>query len=490
MDQLAHHRILILGLGREGFSSYKFLRRELPENHLWVYDDQPVEKLGEEWRTAIASDSKLTALQNQPMTSDDELPTLIFKTPGLPPDHPFLQQARGKEIQLTSNTQLFFDLIAELKPHPITIGVTGTKGKSTTTSLIHQVLKENGLTAFLAGNIGVPPLDLIEELRAVPPGKPMYVALEMSSHQLLDLHTSPHLAVIQNIVPEHLDYYASFEDYVEAKSHITQFQTADDFVIFNPTFELPAKLAARSLGKQLTFATRPEKEHSTLAWVENDSIVYQGEPVMKLTEVPLPGSHNLENVLPSVIIGRHLQLTNDQIAKAITSFKPLEHRLEFVREVGGVSYYNDSLSTVQDAAVAALKAFSEKPVILIAGGYDRGLDFTDLAKAILAHPVKALILFRPTGERIAQTVHSLASGQPEPSIYFPRSMSEAVHQARQLAKPGDVVLMSPASPSFGEFKDYADRGQRFKREVTDLKNFEVLSRPVSSPLTTPDSAPN
>jgi UDP-N-acetylmuramoylalanine--D-glutamate ligase len=467
MEQLAPHRILILGLGREGLSTYHFLRQELPDQHLWLYDDKQVNALSEAWQTVIRQDPLTTALQNQPITSSDDLPTLIIKTPGLPPTHPFLQQAVESEIKITSNAQLFFDQLSKLRTKPTTIGVTGTKGKSTTTSLIYHVLKESGFTTFLAGNIGVPPLDLVNELRAADQdNQTSYVVLELSSHQLLDLRTSPQVAVVQNIVPEHLDYYETFDQYVEAKSHVTRFQTAADYVVFNPAYELPKKLADLSAGTKLTFSIETNDEF----------LLYHGQPVIKLNQIPLPGTHNRENVMPAVVIGVHFELSLTQIGAAIASFKPLEHRLEFVRDLNGVEYYNDSLATVQDAAVAALQAFAGKPVILIAGGYDRGLDYTDLAKAILSHPVKTLILFKPTGERIAETVHTLAGGQKLPTIFFPRSMSEAVHEARKVAQAGDVVLMSPASPSFGEFKDYADRGQQFKREVKALKQHEVFSQ--------------
>ncbi len=453
LETLKTQKILILGLGREGLSSYRYLRQNLPDQELWLYDDASIQELDEAWKGLLEDDRAAHVVSGLQPLQGQEI-SLIIKSPGLPPNHPVLTWAKAEALKVTSNTQLLFDFLTTFKPEVLTIGVTGTKGKSTTTSLIYHVLKSGGLSAFLGGNIGVPPLDLVSQLEAADATELAYVVLELSSHQLDDLSTSPQIAVVQNIVPEHLDYYGSFERYLEAKAHITRFQNSSDAVIFNADYPLPKQLAELSPGEKLAFTT--------------DSLP-KNIPVTP-PELPLLGKHNLENVFPAMIIGERVGLQPEVIASALKTFKPLPHRLELAGEVNGVKYYNDSLSTVPESAIAALSAFKDQTIILLAGGFDRGLEFEDLTRAILAHPVKSLMLFKPTGERMAQLIHQQAGGHQEPTIFFPKSMSEAVQESAKMARPGDIVLMSPASPSFGQFKDYADRGEQFKKAVVELQS--------------------
>jgi UDP-N-acetylmuramoylalanine--D-glutamate ligase len=473
-QRLSAQPICIFGLAREGLSSYHFIRSLLPTHPLYLADDRPSTKLAPTWQELLKHDPQVTLI-NPEHTGLPSVEVMLIKSPGIPPFHPTWQQLAQIAVEITSNTQLFFEALAEVAPEVKTIGVTGTKGKSTTTALIHHVLQANALPAYLGGNIGVPPLDLLPEIAHHSAGATVFAVLEMSSHQLRELRTSPYIAVIQNIVPEHMDYYASFEEYVEAKSHITLFQTSSDFVIFNQGYQLPCQIAELSPSQQLAFSTpnTPTQTYTSatpVATVTDAAIKYQDETIIALDEIPLSGQHNLENVLPAVIVGKQIGLPAKQIAAAISSFKGLEHRLELVREVNGCRFYNDSLSTVQDAAVAALQAFADQPVILIAGGYDRGLDFSLLAQQILQQPIKALLLFQPTGSKIEAALKQLDAATAQTiTIRYPESMKDAVYQAFDLAQPGDVVLMSPASPSFGQFSDYRDRGNQFKAAVEMLE---------------------
>lgn len=491
--RLATQPICIFGLAREGLSAYHFIRTLLPEHPLWLADDRPSSKLDPHWSELLQKDAHVQLITPE-KTQLPSSEVLLIKSPGIPPFHPVLQQIQQFAVGTTSNTQLFFDAIAELPQKVITIGVTGTKGKSTTTALIHHVLKANGLHAVLGGNIGVPPLDMLSEIVAVssdtngvlattPEDQSTYAVLEMSSHQLRDVTTSPHIAVIQNIVPEHMDYYSSFMEYVEAKANITVYQSIDDYVIFNPGYQSISHLADFSPSQKLPFSTpntpqMSESDTPPVAQVTETSIEYQGEVVLSRSDIPLSGLHNLENVMPAVIVGKLQQLSSSQITQAIKSFKGLEHRLEKVAEVNGVAFYNDSLSTVQDAAVAALQAFADRPVILIAGGYDRGLDFSLLAQQLTQQTIKGLLLFSPTGPKIAAAYEAANAEKADKKttdnsiirhILYPKTMSEAVTEAFALAEPGDVVLLSPASPSFGQFKDYRDRGEQFKKAVSSLE---------------------
>lgn len=461
LKRLADHWIVILGLGREGWSSYQFLRQHLPKTAIMLVDDLPISKLDQRWSKATANDPLVSVETTRSLS---KLPTnaVIFKTPGLPPSHPVL---KNNDQPVTSNTQLFFDLLETeetgLKSTQFTtIGITGTKGKSTTSSLIAHVLKMSGFPVVLGGNIGVPPLDLVPQLEKTK--SPTYVVLELSAHQLADLQTSPHIAVVQNIVPEHLDYYASFEAYLAAKNQITRWQTKDDYVIYNPDSTTARSLAKLSPGHQIPFRIE----------TFNEWLLFQDEPIIKLAEIPLVGEHNLQNVLPAIVIAKHLAVPTLKITKAIQTYTPLEHRLEFVAEVDGVSYYNDSLSTLPEATMAAIESFSQ-PVILMAGGHERHQDFSELAALIVAKSVKVVYLFATTGARLKSEIETYAkahAGSKLPLLIEVSSMEDAVKQASKKAKTGDVVLMSPASPSFGEFKDYQDRGNQFKEAVQSLSS--------------------
>jgi len=456
--------ILILGLGREGASSYEFLKKNYPAAKAWLYDD-----------THDSDHDFSTPLLSSLEAAKEQTYDLVIKSPGVLPNHELLEWVRDQGVPVTSNTQLFLDELPTL-PFPVqTIGVTGTKGKSTTTSVIFEVLKsaftQTQHQAFLGGNIGKPALDLISEMKSTTPDQAV-VVLEMSSHQLLDLHSSPHIAVIQNIVPEHLDYYGNFENYVAAKANIAKFQTENDYVIFNPRYSISTQLAQMSPGHQLTFITDSAADHSeAIASVTQTHICRQESPLLEITELPLLGQHNLENILPAVAVSHILKLPLEAVSTALKNFKPLPYRLEPVGEINGVQYYNDSLSTVPEAATSAIRSFATHPVILIAGGFDRGIEYAELAETLLdpSSQIDALLLFRPTGEKIYQALKKLSQQELHFPVKFVTTMSEAVQEAAQIAQPGSIVLLSPASPSFGQFKDYADRGDQFTAAVKALK---------------------
>lgn len=455
LSQLNGRRILILGLGREGLSTYSFLRRALPEMPLALADRSSAEQLSAELRQQLANDKAVTLHSGPDYLAALADYDLIFKAPGIVPHLPELQAARARGCEISSNTRLFFQLC----PGTI-VGITGTKGKSTTTSVIYTVLAAGGGDVRLLGNIGIPPLNQLEGANE----QTLFVA-ELSSHQLSDLGRSPQIAVLQNIVPEHLDYYDSFESYAQAKANITRFQSADDLFVYNAGYQIPRQIAATSKARTLPFA---------LEGLEGDGVTLEGgwivvrsgetlERIMPSDQVPLAGRFNLNNVLPAVAVGRSLGLTPELIADAIRGFRSLEHRLEFVATIDGVSYYNDSLATVPEAAIAALDAFGERPAVLIAGGYDRHIDYTPLADALHAKPPRALVLFPDTGDTILAMLKE-RGGQLPPHARV-ESMAQAVEQASAFAQAGDVVLLSPASASFKLFIDYRDRGEQFKAAV-------------------------
>jgi len=473
--------ILLVGLGREAKSSVQFLSKKASLEHkeieIWLGDEKPLDQLDPFWSNLIESKQAASFIQLTQIKQADQKPMVfdtIIRTPGF--SRKKIESLQTiKAIEITSNTQLFFDWASHQKANIVVIGITGTKGKSTTTALIHTVLVDalGNDRVFLAGNIGTPPLEVIEqielqnselliehlnELPNVDAQKKIFVVLELSCHQLSDLHASPHIAVVQAITPEHFDYYANMEEYVAAKSAITRYQTENDLVFFVLGNEHAGIIAQASLGQKIGFSLKD----------------FPGNVSNEPFEMKLVGEHNKINAVPALLIAGELGLDRGRAANAARHFPGLPHRLEYVTTKNDVSFYNDSLATTPEAAVAAISSFPKNSVHLFAGGYERHLDFTPLAQGILDHQVKSLILFPPTGTRIKETLEKFIKSHPAyhenhlPQCFFVETMEEAIELAGKNAKPGDTVLLSPAAPSFGTFKDYADRGEQFKKLAKNI----------------------
>lgn len=442
LPQLKNKKILLLGLGKEGLSTYNFLRKRFPGTELALADSLTYGELAKTSRDLFAADKHLKLIFGTDYLSKSTGFDVVFASPGISPE--IINRIAGRRTVVSSNLELFFELCSG-----ITIGVSGTKGKSTTASLIYEVLKAGGLPAVLAGNIGDPALTALENS-----AENSLFVLELSSYQLLRLKQSPNYAVMQNIAPEHLDYHGSYANYVRAKENIVKFQNGKDYVIFNSLSPQAVKIAQKSRAKKIPFAAYTQDYENS---------------ILPAKSIPVRGDFNLINVIPSIIIGRLLGVSDVKITWAIKNFKPLEHRLEYVETVGGVEYYNDSLSTIPEAAIAALDTFSGKNIILLLGGFDRGLNFSGLAKAVRKVKIKGVILFPTTGRRIWEEIKGqFADKKRVPQHIFAIGMKKAVQQAAKWAGNGDIVLMSPASPSFSVFRDYKDRGDQFKKEVRNL----------------------
>ncbi len=503
-QQHCNQPTVIFGLGREGWSTYHFLHTHLPDLQILLLDDQPLEKLPDNWQDAVKQPS-VKFWQSNTVPSEDLLPNaaVVYKTPGVPPDHQVLIQLTSSAFKHSSNTQLFLECIQfcnqkqPTQKQIQTIGITGTKGKSTTASLIAAALSRSPYTPILGGNIGRPPLDLTTDLQSVPDTTQPAVILELSCHQLADLSISPHIAVIQEITPEHLDYYQSVWHYVAAKSGIVRSQLASDTVVTCTEHKLPLLLASLTTGTHITYqvsSITPTLESATPAELQAlvpklpailpptptprvhcnaDSLLIDAQAVGSIetlqTELKLAGMHNRYNLLAAITACIVLGVPYEQILTGLHTFEPLLHRLQLVAEKNGVRYINDSLATTPEAAAAAIASFADSPVVLIAGGHDRHLDFTPLVDTLLTHTVKGLVLFPPTGELISETLHKRHPGTLLGETQFKvQTMPEAVQVASKLAKSGDVVLLSPASASFGTFRDYQDRGEQFAAAVAEL----------------------
>ncbi len=402
LDELSTKSILILGFGTEGQATYEFLRQHWPEKTLTIADRQSIDSFPEEITQRLQNDPEVR-LNFGPRyldSVDAYWCQVMIKTPGIPASIGAIVRARQAGCILTSHSQIFL----ENYPREHVIGVTGTKGKSTTASLIHHILKHAGIPAELVGNIGRPPLALID---SVPKGT--YFVHEFSSHQLAEIETSPHIAVLLNIVPEHLDYYATFEEYVAAKENITRFQAAEDFLIFNPEYPVPAAIASRSRAQLRLFGNHQD--------------------IIDTRDIPLLGSFNIQNVLAAAAVASLFEIASPQIGEAIRSFRPLPHRLEPVGTYKGVEFYDDSIATVPDATLAALDALGRNVQTLILGGHERNLDYSDLGSRLPAN-IRTVILFPTTGQRIWDAIktHSRSATKPEP--FFVSDIDHAVSNGR------------------------------------------------------------
>lgn len=353
--------------------------------------------------------------------------------------------------KITSNTNEFFKAC----PTKNIIGVTGTKGKGTTSSLIARMLKTAGYTVHLGGNIGIPPLEMLK--KHIQPDD--WVILELANFQTIDLQYSPTIAVCLMVVPEHLDWHANYEEYKDAKKQLFRHQSPADTAIFYTDSLASIEIAAVSQGKKIAYMSNEG------AYVENDQVVIDGKSICEVESVKLLGKHNLQNICAAVTAVWQITQDTDALHSVITSFTGLEHRLEFVRELHGVAYYNDSFGTTPETAIVAFEAFS-RPKVGIVGGSDKGVPFDRLAQTIATSNTKALIAIGDTGPVIAQLVR-----ERNKDIHIIEGLvniQDMVTTAKELSAPGDVVLLSTGSASFGLFKDYKDRGEQFKQAVQAL----------------------
>lgn len=374
---------------------------------------------------------------------------VAFRTPGLHPDKPELLALRRAGTVITSEMEAFFAVC----PCPI-IGVTGSDGKTTTTTLISEILKRAGHKVWLGGNIGTPLLDRADEMRSEDK-----VVLELSSFQLMDLRKSCHIAVVTNLAPNHLDMHRDMAEYVNAKKNIFLRQTKDDMLIVNHDNELTEGFAAEAAGTVRRFSRR---ERVDGVYVENGTIFRDGTEVLRCADILLPGVHNIENYMAAIAAVEGMASDGD-IRYVAKHFGGVEHRIELVRVKDGVSYYNDSIASSPSRTIAGLRSFPMK-VILIAGGYDKHIPYDALGVEIAAH-VKLLICTGATGGKIAAAARAV-EGMPE--ILEIDDFYEAIRTASARAQAGDVVLLSPASAAFDRFKNFMVRGAEFKKTVMEL----------------------
>lgn len=381
---------------------------------------------------------------------------VVFRTPGLRPDHPGLLAAKERGAEITSEMEVFF----EVCPCPM-IAVTGSDGKTTTTSVIAEMLRAAGKTVWLGGNIGTPLLDQADKMEA-----DHVAVLELSSFQLMSMKKTPQVAVITNLSPNHLDWHRGFEEYVEAKCNIFKNQGKDDVLVLN--FDNPPSCAlAEKAPGQVRFFSRKSIPVVGGVWLKNGMLLDNGEPIMAAADIRIPGDHNVENYMAACAALKGL-VAPEIMVKVARAFNGVEHRLELTRELDGVKYYNDSIASSPSRTLAGLKCFPADQIILIAGGYDKNIPFDQLGAA-LPTSVRVLLLCGATADKIEAAVKAAPDYAPgKPELVRFDNLDDTVAYARKIAKAGDLVLLSPACASFDQFPNFMARGRYFKDLVNKL----------------------
>lgn len=446
-------RIVIIGFGKEGVSAANYLYKD---NLITIVDQKGENQIDPLFFRKLKS-PKIDFYQEKDLPSTCQY-DYIIRSPGVRPDHPLITRLVQKGAILTSATRIFFDEC----PAKI-IGVTGTKGKGTTATLIYQMLKTKFKKVYLAGNIGTPMLDILPHLTSEN-----LVVLELSSFQLIDLKKSPHIAVVLMITQEHLDWHKNIREYHQAKVSIVKFQTKNDFAVINADFEASQNFASKTKAKVFFVSTIQKTDG---VYIDNDQVVSQiGRPevVAGISDIFIPGAHNLQNVIAATAVAKTLDIPGPNIRRILKTFKGLACRLQLVREVAGIKFYNDSFSTIPETTIAAIEAFSN-PKILVLGGSSKKSDFTKLGQKIANDKtIKALILVGQEGPRIGKSIAE-AGGFGGKMIEGCQNMAQIMQEARKFTQAGDVVILSPACASFDMFKNYQDRGDQFIKEVKNLK---------------------
>jgi UDP-N-acetylmuramoylalanine--D-glutamate ligase len=477
ISALAGLRVVIVGLGQEGTALATYLTRH--GFTVTATDSQPAEKLGPVPAALIGVGVSLV-LGEHPLSLLDEA-DLIFVSPGVPLETSFLEEARRRNIPLSTESRLF----CYLCPAPI-LAITGSSGKTTTTTLLGKIMEASGRKTWVGGNIGQPLIEIVDQISPTD-----VVVMELSSFQLEYFHArlnqgvrtensglagllaswSPPISAILNITPNHLDRHPSMKHYVRAKRALIDYQRPEGVIIMSLDNDMTRTIGHQFRGKVRWFSLEAQVPRGASV-AGNDLILLDQNSMPHFLatrqEIKLRGAHNLSNILAACLMAREAGASIEAMRSVITTFSGVAHRLEFVREYKGVSYFNDSVATSPGRLIAALHSFSE-PIVLLAGGRDKNLPWEDAARLIL-HKTQAVILFGEAAELIAKTIAKVRHEVPaaQTAVHRRAHLEEAVKLGAQLARPGEVVLLSPGCASFDAFHNYVERGERFKEWVQKL----------------------
>lgn len=431
-------KVLVLGLAKSGEAAARLLEKLgaiVTVNDGKPFDENPAaQSLLEEGTKVICGSHPLELL--------DENFELMVKNPGIRYDNPMVARAIEKNIPVITEVELAY-MISDA---PI-IGITGSNGKTTTTTMIAETLSNGGKSGLLSGNIGFP----ASEVAQTATDKDILV-MELSSFQLMGTDTfHPHIAVITNLMPTHIDYHGTFEEYVAAKWNIQKNMTADDFVVLNFNQDLAKELVQKTAAQVVPFSTTEKVDG---AYLDGDTLYFKGEAIMKASEIGVPGNHNVENALATIAVAKLSGIANDAIKENLTHFGGVKHRLQALGEINGVKFYNDSKSTNILATQKALSGFDNSKVILIAGGLDRGNEFDELVPDITG--VKLMVILGESAPRVKR-----AADKANVPYVDAKDVADAARIAYDKAEAGDIVLLSPANASWDMYKSFEVRGDEF-----------------------------
>jgi UDP-N-acetylmuramoylalanine--D-glutamate ligase len=456
MMELKGKKVLVVGLGKSGLAAALFLRRKGAQ--VTVSDVRSAEALAKDIPALLEEGIMVEAGGHGLLTFRRQ--DLIVVSPGVPLDTPELVQVKSFGLPVIGELELAYRFLKGK-----ILAITGSNGKTTTTALLGEILKEAGIPTLVGGNIGVPVIGLVDEST-----DDTWSVLEVSSFQLestIEFH--PSIAVILNITPDHLDRHGSFENYARAKERIFAEQDKSDFVVLNADNAPAAEAASRSTAPVYWFSVEHAVEQG--AWLENGFVVFRAakgadiEQVMPLRGIPLKGAHNVENVLAAVVAARLAGVPADAVRRAIEKFQAVEHRLEYVATINGVEFYNDSKATNVDATAKAVAAFSSG-IHLILGGKDKGSDYT-LLSPLLRERVRAVYTIGSAAAKIESQLRGVVS------IHSCETLDKAVSVAANAAHPGEVVLLAPACSSFDQFENYEHRGRVFKEIISERRGWKA-----------------
>jgi UDP-N-acetylmuramoylalanine--D-glutamate ligase len=431
-------RIAIIGYGLQGQSAYGYWRK--PENHITICDKNEALDLPAGVQAQLGEDY---------LKHLDQF-DLIVRSPSVHPHDIITANTPDITAKVSTVTNEFL----RVSPTKNIIGITGTKGKGTTSTLVARMLQAAGKTVYIGGNIGTPPLDLLkEDIQADD-----WVVLELANFQLIDLRYSPPLAACLMVAPEHLNWHSDMEEYIQAKAQLFAHQTPQDTAIYFADNEISHQIASTSPGAKIAYYAEPG------AYVQDDAIVIDNQQICKVHDLKLLGKHNWQNACAAATIVWQVVRDIPAIKSTLTTFSGLEHRLELVRTIDDVDYYDDSFGTTPETAMVAVEAF-DRPKVLILGGSDKGATYDELAKTVAENNVRQVITIGETGPAIAEALRSAGFENITPGGI---TMEDIVSVARNAAKSGDVVLLSTGCASFGLFDNYKDRGNKFHVAVGAL----------------------
>lgn len=436
-------KIFILGMARSGYEAAKLLSD---------YNNEIIVTDGKEQKEELVSE--LESLGVKVIITSDQISLLddsfdyVIKNPGIKYDNPVVVKAKELGIKVINEVEMAYSF---LDKSVNIIGVTGSNGKTTTTTLISEFMKNSFDNVYLGGNIGIPLSNFVRDIKSNS-----YLVLEISDHQLCDMYDfKTNVSVLTNITPTHLDFHKSYEVYQMTKKKIFNNHTSDDLAVINKDDEVSMKITDDIKSTKVYYG----HDKTNLAYYDEEGIYYDGKLVIKLDDIILKGKHNYQNIMGAIIAVKKYGVTDEVIQKILKEFKGVEHRLEYVDTIDGVTYYNDSKATNCVSTITALNSF-DKPTILLLGGYDRGHSFHDLDNSM--KNVKCVVCFGETKNRIEEFCNDLNI-----KCYKNDTLKEAMNVVKDICTPGDVVLLSPACASWDQYDKFEDRGDEFKKLVRE-----------------------